>query len=433
MWVLVRRLFLSAVMVLLLGCEQETSPSADIIYINGDIVTISEPALATALAIKDGRIQAIGTQDGVMRHKGDNTQVIDLDGKAIVPGFIDPHGALMANAEKLGSLQEAQIEYAKQGFTTISEGSATAEDIAALQEAAHDELLTQDIILIPLYDAAVELVTASPDSFGEYSNRLKFGGIKLILDGTAEEETAWFSMPYIVPINQEEGWRGEPNKPYSQFRQRYKSAMEHGLQVYTHAVGDAAVDALIQVGYDLKINASQDKRHVVVKSRFMRVNQLSHYVKLGFLPNFSTGHIFFNGDTDASLLGTQRAYFQSPAKSTVELGISFTNNTSSDHYGIHSLNSIWSAVSRRTKAGTIAGADERIDIVDALKAITVNAAYQFFEESSKGTLEPGKQADLVILSHNPLDVAPGQLRDVEILETIKEGKTIFTLSQPTEQ
>ncbi|MGF1699583.1 amidohydrolase family protein [Photobacterium makurazakiensis] len=421
-----RLLLLSVLVLLLSACEKETSPTADVIYINGDIVTMAKPEIVSALAIKDGRIQAIGTQIGVMRHKGDRTEIVDLDGKTMLPGFIDPHGALMANIEQLGSIQEAQLAFAKQGFTTLSEGSATKETVAVLQQAAKDELLTQDIIALPLYNAATLLLSSSPEIFGQYHNRLKFGGIKLILDGTVEKETAWFAMPYLTTQAQDPGWRGEPKKPFSQFKQRYSAAINQDLQVFVHAVGDAAIDALIQAAYDLKINASQDKRHVVIKSRFMRVNQLTHYVKLGFIPSFATGHIYFYGDNDALILGKQRAYFQSPALSANNLDIRFTNHTSSAAHGIHGLNSIWSAVSRLTKEGSIAGADERVDILDALKAITIYAAYQFFEEDNKGSLEPGKLADLVILSQNPVKLAPGLLRDVQIIETIKEGKTLFS-------
>ncbi|MGF1681780.1 amidohydrolase [Photobacterium minamisatsumaniensis] len=421
-----RLLLLSVLVLLLSACDKESSPNADIIYINGDIVTMATPAIVSALAVKDGRIQAIGTQIGVMRHKGDRTEIVDLGGKTMLPGFIDPHGALMANIEQLGSIQDAQLAFAKQGFTTLSEGSATKETITVLQQAAKDELLTQDIIVIPLYDAATLLLSNTPDIFGYYHNRLKFGGITLVLDGTAAEETAWLSMPYLAPLSQESGWRGKPSQPFSQFKQQYSDAINQELQVFVRAVGDAAIDALIQAAYDLKINASQNKRHVVIKSRFMRVNQLTHYVKLGFIPSFSTGHIYFYGDNDALLLGKQRAYFQSPTLSARELDIGFTNHTSSATHGIHGLNSIWSAVSRLTQEGIIAGPNERIDILNALKAITINAAYQFFEENSKGSLEPGKLADLVVLSQNPLEVAPGLLRDIQIIETIKEGKTLFS-------
>jgi Predicted metal-dependent hydrolase with the TIM-barrel fold len=89
------------------------------------------------------------------------------------------------------------------------------------------------------------------------------------------------------------------------------------------------------------------------------------------------------------------------------------------------LTGVYAAINRTTRSGMILGPDERIEVIDALKAITINAAYQYQEEKSKGSLKEGKLADLVILNKNPLKIDPQKIRDIKILETIKEGITVF--------
>ena len=87
---------------------------------------------------------------------------------------------------------------------------------------------------------------------------------------------------------------------------------------------------------------------------------------------------------------------------------------------------LWCAVCRRTRSGQLLGEEERIPVEEALKAVTIHGAYQYGEEREKGSLTPGKKADLVILDRNPVEAAPEELREIQVLETIKEGKTVFS-------
>jgi predicted amidohydrolase YtcJ len=90
---------------------------------------------------------------------------------------------------------------------------------------------------------------------------------------------------------------------------------------------------------------------------------------------------------------------------------------------------IWTAVNRISRGGVVIGPDQRVTPMEALKAITINAAYQYSEQSSKGSIEPGKLADLVILSGNPLTVPVDAIKDIKVDETVKEGKSIYKRSQ----
>ena len=105
--------------------------------------------------------------------------------------------------------------------------------------------------------------------------------------------------------------------------------------------------------------------------------------------------------------------------------IPFTFHQDSPVIEPNMLETIWCAVNRVTKKGTILGKNERIEVIDAIKAVTINAAYQYFEENEKGSIKEGKYADLVILNQNPLLVEKEKIKDIQVLETIKNGKTIF--------
>ena len=89
------------------------------------------------------------------------------------------------------------------------------------------------------------------------------------------------------------------------------------------------------------------------------------------------------------------------------------------------LETVWCAVNRRTKAGVLLGEEERVDTLTALRAVTANAAWQYGEEGEKGTLAPGKRADLTVLDRNPLQTPPEALRDIRVLETYKDGVCIY--------
>lgn len=142
-------------------------------------------------------------------------------------------------------------------------------------------------------------------------------------------------------------------------------------------------------------------------------------------PSFFTNHAFFWGDEHVLNLGKERADFLSPMVSAHQLGLISTNHSDATVTPINPLFTIWSAVNRVSRSGQVIGEKERATPYLALQAITSNAAYEFFEEDSKGTLSEGKLADFVILNKNPLKVEPMEIKNIEVLETIKEGQIIF--------
>ena len=148
--------------------------------------------------------------------------------------------------------------------------------------------------------------------------------------------------------------------------------------------------------------------------------------KLGVVPSFFTAHTFFWGDWHVQSFGKERAYGISPMNYASSLpGFKFTNHNDSPIVPPNMMFLAWTAVNRQSRSGQTLGPDERVSPYIAFKAMTDYAAYQYFEEKTKGTLEAGKLADLVILDANPLKVEPMAIKDIKVLETLKAGKTIY--------
>ena len=91
------------------------------------------------------------------------------------------------------------------------------------------------------------------------------------------------------------------------------------------------------------------------------------------------------------------------------------------------LHSVWCAVNRLSRGQDVIGAEQKISVYDALRAVTIEAAYEYFEEDTKGSIEVGKRADLVILDQSPLDIDPMKIKEIKVLETIKDGITVFSV------
>jgi predicted amidohydrolase YtcJ len=144
------------------------------------------------------------------------------------------------------------------------------------------------------------------------------------------------------------------------------------------------------------------------------------------VPSFFPIHVQFWGDRHRDIfLGPERAARIDPARSALDRGMKITLHHDAPVAGINILNVVSSAVNRRTTSGKLLGPEQSITPYEAFTAVTKDAAWQYFEEDRKGTLEIGKLADLVVLSDNPFTIDPMKISSIRVVETIKEGKTVF--------
>ncbi|MFY0577485.1 amidohydrolase [Cystobacter fuscus] len=322
-------------------------------------------------------------------------------------------------------LGELQAYYASLGITTVEDGLATAPGFQLLQAAADLRLLSLDVVVFPKYTETEVVDQIPPLPRSQYINHLRVGGVKITQDGSPQGKTAFLSESYFKPPA--ENPRGQPILTQAELDAEVDKAFETGRQLHVHCNGDAAADMFLDAVERATTKFGPgDRRPVMVHAQTVREDQLERMKALGILPTFFVSHTFFWGEWHRSeTLGEERARRISPLKSASDRDMRYTIHNDSPVVPPDILPLLWSAVTRTTRDGVPLGAEQCVDPLRALKAVTAWAAYQNFEESQKGTLEPGKLADLVVLSDNPLTVDPKTLKDLKVMETVKDGRRVY--------
>lgn len=335
--------------------------------------------------------------------------------------------------EAMKNLILSQEEWLSYGQTTICDGRTMGDGISLLKSAAQQNLLKADVVYFPDFEQHKESWEHLLPEYMRYNNRLKLGGFKFSNDGSPQGKTAWLTQPYLVPpAGQTKDYKGFPIFEDEVLYEDLKTLFNKGVTAQLHVNGDAAIDQAIRVIERLKEEGvyKTELRATLIHVQNSRPDHIEKIKNLGIIPSYFSTHAYLWGDWHYnSVFGPQRASFISPANSALKSGIPFTIHHDAPVTPPDLMTAVYAAVNRKTRSGRILGENERISPLDALKAITINAAYQYQEEDRKGSLKVGKLADLVILNENPLTVEPEQLRDILVIETIKEGKTVYLRKQ----
>jgi predicted amidohydrolase YtcJ len=274
--------------------------------------------------------------------------------------------------------------------------------------------------------AAGKLLAARPDLDKRYINRVRLGGIKLWLDGSIP--TAWYSEAYAHnPPDKEGDYRGFQQVSDDYVNGVFDKFWKTGIQINMHMNGDAAAEqALRAIERAVKLHGVADSRPVFIHATYMRPDQIERMKKLGAIPTFTSGSLLAAGDAAVHYWGEDRAAAAMPINTLERMGVPFSLNHDAPILPRPDvLALVDAAVNRVTGSGKVVGPEERATPYVALKGVTAYPAYQLKEEKTKGTLEAGKLADLVILEQNPLKVDPHTIKDIKVLQTIKEGTTVF--------
>jgi predicted amidohydrolase YtcJ len=339
---------------------------------------------------------------------------------AKVPG---PH-----DDESIELLKSGQELYLREGITTAQEGATMKHQLDLLRIMANRGLLKLDVVSLP-FITEIEAVFGGqpPRNEPAYKNRLRIGGVKIVADGSPQGRTAFFTTSYKTdgPAGQK-NWRGEPSFLQPVLNEMVNKVYAGGATLFVHCNGDAAIDALLEAHRVASGNDPAKPRGTVgVHSQFIRRDQLEKYAAWKITPSFFTLHCFYFGDTHVANRGLEQAAFISPMKAARALGIRPANHTDFNVSPLNQIFTIHTAVNRTTRSGVTLGPDERIAPLEALEAITIDGARMYGEEATKGSIEPGKLADLVVLSGNPLTVPAAAIKDLRVEETIKEGRTVW--------
>jgi predicted amidohydrolase YtcJ len=322
-------------------------------------------------------------------------------------------------------LDKGQEMAASFGYTTAQEGRAMTnhEQLAAFAEKGKLKL---DVV--SYIDYTFPAYMRSKWYAKTYNNHYRIGGYKLTLDGSPQGRTAWRTIPYLLPPDgQKKGYKGYPAIADDKTVMAvYDSAFANNWQIMTHANGDAAIDQMIRC---MKPAAAKygntDRRSVLIHGQYVRFDQLDSLKKLDVVASLFPMHTFYWGDWHKQIIGDSLGNLTSPIKTALNKGLHVTSHTDAPVAFPNLMMIMWTTVNRVSRSGAVIGAGEKLTPYEALQSITIWGAYQHFEEGTKGTLKAGKLADMVVLDKNPLKVDPMTLKDIQVMETIKEGKSIY--------
>ena len=360
------------------------------------------------------------------------------------PGTNEPYGLIMETAylpvfaalPKPSREQEAkwstagQMLYAQAGLTLAHEGATHAADLAVMQRASAEGANIIDVVAYPFMTDLDQIIAANPlDGWGRYDRRLKIGGVKITADGSPQGKTAYFTKPYLTGgPGGEQNWRGEPTMPQDALNQLVKRVYEMNVPLIVHTNGDATIDMFLRAYEFARAgDYSRPWNVTTIHTQFLRKDQIPKFVKYKIRPSFYTLHTFYFATAHKNNRGEEQAAYISPMRDAIDAGLRPTNH--SDFYvaPLDQTFMMWSAVNRMSREGQVVGPDQRITPMEALKSQTIWAAEQYDEQAVRGSLEVGKLADLVILDGNPLKVDPMAIKNIQVIETIKEGRTVYRM------
>ncbi len=402
-----------------------------------DKVSTTVPVMATHISGHFAAVNTLGLsligydastpnpEGGVIRREADGkTPNGVLEELAAIPHMLT--ALTPATQEAKDYFLKRGLEMAKSfGYTTTNEGRMFGSMHAVMVDAARRGLVDIDFIGWMDYTGRAEL---DKGFSAGYSNHYRLGGLKITLDGSPQGRTAWRTAPYLIPPDgQKPGYKGYPAIPdIKQVEAYLDEAYAKGWPVKVHTNGDAAIDQLfaalrpVVTKYGVKPGQT-----ILVHGQFIRPDQVKELKSLGIFPSMFPMHTFYWGDWYEQIVGPEQAAQISPMRSILTTGLHATSHTDAPIALPNLMQVAWATVNRTSRSGKVIGPDERVTPYEAMQMITIWGAEQFGEQATKGSLEEGKLADFVILSDNPVTIDPKDINSIQVLETVKEGKSVW--------
>ena len=410
--------------------EELDAVSADvpvlIVHQSGHLATANSAMLKAAgidAGSKDPAGGVIQRKPGGTEPNGTLEETALFAAVPVVLGRVGPEGL------KTFAREGAKL-WARFGYTTAEEGRATPQIADLLKQVAAEGGFANDVNAYP--DVLVDRAYIKSNQSATFTNRFRVAGAKLTIDGSPQGFTAWRDQPYYRPVgNYPKGYSGYAAASAEDVMGAVQWASENGIQVITHSNGERASDLLIAAhrAAQARFPKAKELRPVLIHGQFLREEQLDSYKALGVIPSLFPMHTFYWGDWHLDhTVGPQAGMNISPTGWALRRGMIFSSHHDAPVAFPDSMRVLDATVTRRARgSGRIVGPEHRVDVITALKAMTIWPAYHHFEEKTKGSLAPGKLADFAILSKDPTAVEPATIADIKVTETVKEGKTIFRL------
>jgi predicted amidohydrolase YtcJ len=356
-----------------------------------------------------------------------------LTGKLVEPPSYLPFMSKMpipTEEQLFSAIQATMRKMASTGVTTASEMSVGGNFGVDKEIAIYKNIFAKNASPIRVRGYLFsEVLPAGFNSIkpNEGDDKLRFIGIKYITDGSTQGLTAALNDPYSYPKGSK--WSGALNYKDAEIYASMKSYFDQGWQISSHSNGDKAIDqALNSYAKLLAGNPKPQERRLRIEH--FTVNheaQVKKAVKLGVVPSFTIGHVNYWGAAfHDHIIGSERAKRIDPAGDFKRAGGRFTLHSDSPVSNVGPLNYVSEEVTRlwQLPPQKVLGPTQAVSVDDAIRAITIDAAYQIFADNIVGSLEVGKQADLVVLEKNPRTTPAADIRNIKVKETWIDGKPV---------
>ncbi|MGS4991085.1 amidohydrolase [Roseibium sp. RP-7] len=364
-------------------------------------------------------------EGGVIQRTSDGTPNGVLEEYAFFNVLIPLLGTL--GPEGLSAFAEAGADlWMRYGYTTAQDGRSSGAVVEALKAVDADKGLPVDVIAYPDVLEAKDYIAQHVSR--DYEGKVRVGGCKLTIDGSPQGFTALRDRPYYDPVGDyPPGYAGYASVTMEKVQDAVNWCYENGIQIITHANGEGASDMLIAaIGAAQKKYGDPGNRPVLIHGQFLREDQVDSYKRLGVFMSLFPMHTFYWGDWHRDhTVGPVNADNISPTGWVRERGMKFGSHHDAPVAFPDSMRILSATVTRRTRSGDILGPSQRVDVMTALKAMTIWPAWQQFEENDKGSIEVGKLADFVLLSEDPTAIDPEKLAGIKIEGTVKGGNLVY--------
>ena len=333
----------------------------------------------------------------------------------------------MSHEQRIRAARGALKHAASLGVTSVQHMNPEFADVAAYSELAEDGEFTTRIYTVPMEtDWRDQAKVGIRHAWG--SGYLRLGAVKGYADGSLGSRTAYMFEPFADdPGNS--GLLSDEMHPPSAMRQRLMGADAAGLQIRVHAIGDRAISMMLDIFGDIeKEHGYHDQRFAIEHAQHMAQKDFERFAKLHVIASMQPYHAIDDGRWAEKRLGHDRARYSYAWRSFLDHGVTLAFGTDWPVAPLNPMLGLYAAVTRATLDGKNSSGwipEEKITLPEAVEAYTMGAAFAEFQEREKGSIIPGKLADMVILSDNLFELKPEAIRNVKVQTTIVAGRIVY--------